>query len=383
MEFDDATRTFTLSTSVDTDYYVDNTKLTLLASTPKTVTITDTEGLWFFKLDSTGTLLASQVAWEIADVNYAEVSYGNWNATDSEMVLLAYELHSYDIPISVHRDLHNGVGTVLRSGGVVSDTGSNTLNCTAPLLLDEDIKVQVVDDDTPTAKFEQPLSPLKSYKYYRSGASGLLRRVEDSTVPFYLVSNKVQLNPYTAGEYVLTPMTNNKYGAYWVVHTTDISNPVKIFLGQTEADSIDDTIEQNGLASMNFGSLPLQEQVIAYRVIVKQLVNSPYYEIAQIDDFTVDRNIGTPASAPTSHGALSGLADDDHIQYYNDARLNATTGASKVGYDGTAGFTGETTVQGALDEAKAEIDANNDYLLQAGQNLFNKDEAIIDYFVNH
>jgi hypothetical protein len=35
--------------------------------------------------------------------------------------------------------------------------------------------------------------------------------------------------------------------------------------------------------------------------------------------------------------------------------LNATTGASKVGYDDTNGFTGKTNVQEALDEAKAEI----------------------------
>ena len=121
--------------------------------------------------------------------------------------------------------------------------------------------------------------------------------------------------------YTLTPMTNAKYGAYWVLHTNDVLNPVKIFLGQQQADTLDDAIENNGLASMNFGSLPLQEVVIAYRILVQQKSVAPYFNIAQIDDFTIDRNIGTPASAPSSHGALSGLLEDDHTQYYNASRL--------------------------------------------------------------
>ena len=352
--FDDATLTMTLSATEDVDFYIENTKYTLLASTPKTVTITDTEGLWFFYFDGNDTLIASQTMWNIEDTSLTFVAYGYWNATDNEMTLFAYECHTNNMSNSVHRSLHNGVGTVLRSGGVVTQDSDN-LNVTAPILLDEDIKITVVDTDTPSAKWEQPLSPLKSHKYYRLGASGLLKKVDDSTTPFYLVGNKVQLNPYTAGEYVLTDMTNNKYGAYWILHTNDISNPVQVYLGQVEADTLNDAQEDNGLASMNFGQLPLQEVVIAFRVIVQQLVTAPYYSIAQIDDFTVDKTLGTPVSAPTSHGSLSGLQDDDHVQYYNDARLNATTGASKVGYDDTNGFTGKTNVQEALDEAKAEI----------------------------
>lgn len=33
------------------------------------------------------------------------------------------------------------------------------------------------------------------------------------------------------------------------------------------------------------------------------------------------RQIAAAAAAVTDHGALTGLADDDHSQYHNDARL--------------------------------------------------------------
>lgn len=319
VSFTDATRTVTLSkVSANVDYYIQNVKYTL--STDKTVVIDDTEGLWYIYLVGE-TLTASQTAWDFLDADKCMVATVYWDATNNECVTCSFEGHSYEMSPATHYNNHFAIGTYIVSGLVASDNGSDGLDVTAGYLADEDIVCQVVDNDTPTSDFEQPLTPLKAHKYYRTGASGYIRKVDDSTTPVYLVSNLIQLNPYSGGTYSLVNMTLNKFGAYWVVHTTDFNEPVKIFLGQSESDSLNNAIEDNGILSMNFGQIPLPEIKVAYRVIVKQLAISPYYSIEQVDSFVVDPSLGTPSDPATSHGALSGLADDDHTQYYNSTRL--------------------------------------------------------------
>jgi hypothetical protein len=312
ISFENATRTFSLAKTIDdVDYWISNVKYTL--STTKTVVITDTEGLWFIYLVG-DTLTASQTAWDIRGNDKCLVSVVNWDATNNEAVAVAFEGHSYEMSGVDHYDSHFGLGTLHINGLAVSDSGSDTLNVTGGKIADEDILVTIIDDDTPTAYWEQPLTPLKSYKYYRNGANGDLRRIDDSTSPFYLISNKVQLNPYSAGSWGLSPMTNNKYGAYWIIYTSDITNPVKIFLGQEEADSLNDAQENNTLSTLDLGSVPFEEIKVAYRVIVKQVVASPYFEITQIDNMLVDPVTGIPTLTPSSHGALTGLLDDTIIQ---------------------------------------------------------------------
>lgn len=319
LSFVDVTRTFTVAkTSANVPYWLSNVKHELDAD--KTVVIDDVEGLWFIYINPSNVLVASQTAWDLRADDAVPVSVVNWDATNKEAVAVAYELHSWRMSGVDHFDSHFGLGTVHISGGGLSDSGSDTLNITPYTIADEDIIVTIVDDDTPTAYFEQPLTPLQSYKYYRDGANGDLRRADDSTIPFLVVGNKVQLNPFTGGVWTLTDMTINKFGAYWNIWTTDISNPVKMFLGQEESDSLNNAIEDNTLSSLDLGSIPFEEIKVAYRIIVQQINTAPYYVIEQIDNMLVDPITGIPTLTPSSHGALDGLADDDHPQYHNNAR---------------------------------------------------------------
>ena len=321
LAFVNATRTFTLAKTGDVvDYFVSNVKYTL--DTDKTVVIDDVEGVWFIYLVG-DTLTASQTAWDLRADDAAPVSAINWDATNKVATAVAYEVHSHAMSGVDHYDSHFGLGTLHIRGLAVSDSGSDTLNVTAGVLADEDINITIVDDDTPTAYWEQPLTPLKSYKYYRDGANGNLRRADDSTSPFYVVGNKVQLNPFTGGVWTLTDMTVNKFGAYWVLGTSDITNSVKMILGQAEADSLNNAQEENTLSSLDLGSIPFEEIKVLYRVIVQQKSVSPYYEITQIDSMLVDPITGIPTLTPSSHGGLTGLLDDDHPQYYNTTRLDA------------------------------------------------------------
>ncbi|NOQ50446.1 MAG: hypothetical protein GQ557_02110, partial [Mycoplasmataceae bacterium] len=254
--------TFTLTINNEPDTYQENVKYTMAVGT-YTVDITATEGNWYFTLNE-GVLEASQTVWDLRLNNRVLVAEGYYDAVNSEMEL-AYEFHSYEMSGVDHFNGHFGTKTRVVNGLAVSDNGSDGLDVTQGTMMDEDIVIQILDNDTPTAKFEQPLTPLKSHKYYFEGASGLLRKVNDSIIPVYLVANKIQLNPFITGAYSLVDMNNNKFGAYWIVDTTTVSNPVKIFLGQTESDSLDNAIADNGLGSMNFNSIPLAEIRVAYR----------------------------------------------------------------------------------------------------------------------
>ena len=387
ISFVNGTRTFSLAKTIDdVDYWINNVKYTL--STTKTVVIDDVEGIWFIYLVGS-TLTASQTVWDLRANDKCLVSALNWNATDKEAVTLAYEGHSYEMSGVDHYDSHYGIGTIHINGLAVSDSGADTLNVTAGKIADEDIEIQVIDDDTPTAYFEQPLTPLKSYKYYRDGANGDLRRADDSTSPFYLVGNIVQLNPYTTGSWGLTNLTLNKFGAYWVIYTSDIANPIKILLGQEEGLTLNAAQEANTLATLDLGSIPLQEIMIAYRVMVKRISASPYYSIEQIDNFLVDPVTGIPVNTPSSHGALDGLGDDDHTQYSLWTDLALTSAAALLGYsNGASGLTG-ATVQAVIDELvatnlplKVDKDLSNDTTYPVATASGLADDLLSDVYID-
>ena len=234
-----------------------------------------------------------------------------------KFINIAYELHGYGLSPDAHYMGHFGNATTVQSGLSASDSGSDTLIITQGKLFDEDIVVQILNGTVGSAKFTQVLNELEAYKYYRLGASEIYKDNLDTDVAL-LSAGVPQLNPFDGSAYSLTPMTNNRYGAMWVVYTSDVNTPVQLWVGQAESDQLNDAIEVNGLDSMNFGSIPVAEIRAAYRVIIKYSGGS--VSIEQIDNFLTDPSTGTPQTPSNVHGALLGLADDDHTQYQTEAR---------------------------------------------------------------
>ena len=327
----DATRTMTITATKDTWYYVQNIRYEVASGSSYSVVIDDVEGNWFFTLNTSMTLVASQTVWAFLGADYAKCTYAYWDATNKEFIAAGWEFHTHEMPPVVHRNNHYGIGTYKVGSGLVASTSLNEINVTAGSIGDEDLVKAISDVDTPTNIFEQKLSPLFADIIYRDGVNGLLRKSAATVDPFIIVGTKIQLNPGILGNYSLTNMTNNRYGAYWVVVTTDQDSPVKLMPGQAEAASLNDVIDANGILSMDFGSVPLAEVIVNSRIIVKQIVGAPYYEIIQVDDFYIDPQIGVPSGGGTSHGGLSGLNDDDHTQYLLTGGTRIWTGNMNAG----------------------------------------------------
>jgi hypothetical protein len=88
----------------------------------------------------------------------------------------------------------------------------------------------------------------------------------------------------------------------------------------------------------------------------------------QIDGSMID-------SADVDHGGLTGLGDDDHTQYHNDARGDARyyqqteisstangEGASLVGIEDAGSYFTATDVEGALQQLAADLAAGQDFV---------------------
>lgn len=306
--------TITITASQDIDYFIKNQKYTFLAGS-KQVVIGDivSSGQWFVTLNAAGNLVASQTAWGFIGINYVWCIEAYYNATSGEFTSRAYEFHGYEMSGVTHRNNHWATSTYLiGTGGIVSDAGANALNVTQFQIGDEDIVAQILDVDVPAGNFQQPLTPLLAYKYHRIGASELFRIDQDNEVGLNS-GGVLQYNMFNGSVYSLEDVTNGWFAAYWAVYTTDPDQPVKIWVGQTQADSIDNLIAISGIDSMSFGSIPVEEQKTAFRIILERTGSN--YAIVQIDNFLIDPKTGAVVNPSTSHGALTGLLDDDHTQY--------------------------------------------------------------------
>lgn len=337
-EFNPTTKIFTLELDTDNDYYINNVKYTLLANTPKTVDLstiigTNGSGNYYVTMGTSGELQVSTSVWDLRNPQSAIVAEIYWNDTQQLCINCAFEMHDYEYANTKHYHDHFTIGTRVVNGLAVSQTsGAETVDVTQGKLMDEGIVIQILDGTS--GLFTQSLTALETYKYYRLGTNELYKSQLDTSV-VYSVGGIPQLNPFNGSTYSLVDMSNNKFGAYWVVYTTDVNNPVTLWLGQNESDTLNDAIEDNGLSSMNFTGIPIEEIRVAYRIMIQR--NGLGYTIEQIDNFLVDPETGTPINAPTSHGSLSGLLDDDHTQYvlktlssYTDVTGAGATGNEEV-----------------------------------------------------
>jgi hypothetical protein len=309
LAFNDGTREFTLTpTGASFDYWIQGVKYT--KTTPQTVTITDTYGAWFIYFDG-DTLTASQTPWGIVADDKAFVALIYWDADANEAIRVEYELHGWMMDAATHEYLHDTFGTRWEEGLAVGINGDN-LDITAGELHDEDLQITITDSGGGSF-WEQDLTPASLPILYRSGASGLWKRIAASTTPCYLDTNVLQINVFSGGSWTWAPVTVNQYCAYWVVASSDINEPVFLVAGQEDGATLTNAQDGNSLADMAFGGLPSAEHKVVARVIVRRVNGAPYYDLIEVADYrdVSDEPSGT-APVIGDHGSLTGLTDPDH-----------------------------------------------------------------------
>ena len=318
LSFNESTMTLSVSPSgASFHYYIQGVEY--VKTTTQTVAITDTEGLWFFYFVGE-TLTCSQDVWNIEGEDKAFVSIVYWDAANNKNIGMGIELHSWLMSGAVHRYLHNALATRFVSGLAVSKT-TTTISVTNGILYDEDVVISIKDEDTPTSTWGQPLSPASVPVLYRDGANGYWRRRVPSTVPVSIVSNVLQINIFSGGNWILSPAAANKYVAYWIIASGVLGSPIFLVPGQEAADTLAAARDANLFTNMSFGSLPVVEFKVIARILVQSKSAAPYYNIEEVNDYR--QSIAEPSSSFTAvdHGSLSGLLDDDHTQYYNASRI--------------------------------------------------------------
>ena len=255
-------------------------------STAQTVQIDDTEGIWFCYFDTTGTLVASQTPWTIANASTVPVAIVYWDATNKIAILLGDERHGL-MDNRVHSYLHQWIGTVYISGLIAGDmnlSGDGSADAHARftlsspgVYLDEDITLTVTHADSPSEQFQQCIDHSTGNYcdlpiFYLSGATGapVWRRLAPQAhhAPVYRGTNRIQRNAISGGNWVLQDVAaNGSYSAMWILATNDVDYPIVAVMGQREDTSSGAAATYNTYGSMIFTGLPFQEITPLYCAI--------------------------------------------------------------------------------------------------------------------
>jgi len=322
ISFDSSTMTVTVTgTSGDFAYYVEGDRYT---SAGDSQVITNVDGVHFVYYNSTGDITHSTTPWDLTTT--APIAYVLWNVATASG-LIAEERHGIEMDEETHLYLHTTRGTAYTSGfgilGYTLDTDTNaavTFGLSIGTIRDEDIPISVLVG-TGSADFEQDLTdPGKIPVFYRDGASGpwTWDAATDYAFKNTTASGRVNYNLDTAGTWSQAETTNSGIMAYYIVATNSLLDPVISIQGQAEYTDLQDARDNSSFSSLSFGTLPFQEMKLLYRILIQtadSFGGDRVAKILDIGDFRSSAPLPGTVTPSSDHGALSGLSDNDHMQY--------------------------------------------------------------------
>lgn len=323
--FDDVTRVFTINrTGSSFDYYVQGIKYTVsVDDTPtiNTVTLTDTDGQWYIYYDgATLTALNSPSHAQIHTIILSKctVAMVYYDATNNVGILMD-QRHGHRMAPTTHSYLHETVGMRysygLALGDFVISDGSDNEDAQFSIASGE-----VYDEDLVT-ETNALNATTGNIIFYRVGANWRWTTQTGFKCMTYDGTSGTRLAWDNAG--TLTEVTDNKFVLVHIFATNaSDGNPISI-IGQNEYDNANAAREgaATEVNSLVLGSLPSEEMKAIGTVLFQTNdaytndVNAKIVAINggnYVDWRTTTLSAGVSAS---EHGLLSGLADDDHVQY--------------------------------------------------------------------
>lgn len=326
-------RVFTIA-PVSTSYTVWCKGKRYVKTTSSSVTITDQSGLHYIYFSNTGAL-ASKFNTFFDFENEAPVAYVYWNSGGNTYHFFADERHGIVLDWATHEYLHRTRGAAIANGFGISATtgGDGTSNTHAQVALaggtffDEDLEVQIIDSATPTPNtWEQTLSPVAQIPmFYRSGSTW----VKDAATDYPLKHNggRSMYNLNTAGTWSTPEISNNRWGISWIVATNNINEPVIAILGQDNYISTN-LAEDAVWEDLDLTGFPIYEFRPLHKIIYytsNTYTNDPQTSIISVWDLrrTLSTTGAIPSTPVSDHGSMTGLGDDDHLQYFNSTRHDA------------------------------------------------------------
>ena len=322
-------------------------------TTTQTTTIPSSVGLYYIYFDGDGVLqnkAASSADWDYKTETVTATLY--WNGTEAPFV---FDLrHGITLDWQTHEYLQKTRGAVMASGFIALDyniSGDGSLDSHAQVGLsddgifyNEDYKIEVVHTTTPSNLFEQELKIAGKFPIlYRNGSGGQWTRTTATSFPVKFTSGqRIEYNLNSSGTWSSAQITSGNYAVYFLIATSDIDEPVIAIQGQGDyatlsaaKDTTYDDIDFGNVDATNIPKFPRHETRILYKLVFQSdnsYTNTPKAKLVDITDLRQDAGIalvGGQSASVQDHGTLSGLGDDDHLQYVSTT-VNRTISADHI-----------------------------------------------------
>lgn len=328
LSFDNGTRNFSITpTGATFDVWVKGVKYTKTGA--QSIQIPALPGNHFIYFDATGTLGTTQAAGPELFIDNALVSIIYWNTDTNTRTYFAEERHGMQMDGATHSYLHTVLGSQFISGLALqgfSVDGDGSLNAHAQFtsdsgtIRDEDIVITISAQTQIPVLYRQGL-------LWRKKAADSFPFIYSGTAGYTGASGRIPYNQFTGGAWQLTEIANNAFALVHLFATNDIENPVVAIQGIATYGNVTAARLAASSEITSLSGLPFAEFVALGSVVIQSadaFSNTPKAAVISVEganyvDFR-GTQLYTPAGEVTTHGLLSGLSSDDHLQYHTDAR---------------------------------------------------------------
>ena len=316
-------RTFTIApTGVSFDFYVKGTKFTKTA--PESIQLPNLAGNHYIYYTDAGVLSTTQTLSSSLFEDNALVSIVYWNTDTNTRSYFAEERHGLTMDGATHTYLHTVFGARYLSGLALQNfsvDGTGNLEANAQFdadqgrIRDEDLLIEI------SAQAQIPVL-YRQGSLWRKKAADAFPIIYSGTAGYTGANGRLPYNQFTGGVWQLTEVPNNDFVLVHFFGTNDKDAPIVGIQGTSTYTNV--TAARNAASTeiTSLSGLPFAEFVAIGSVVFETAdgyTNTPQARVRSVNggDYVDFRGtqLYTPAGNATTHSLLSGLANDDHIQY--------------------------------------------------------------------
>lgn len=324
-------RTFTIApVGASFTFYVKGFKFT--KTTSESIQIPNLAGNHFIYYNDAGVLSSTQVASSDLFKDNALLSIVYWNTDTSSHSYFAEERHGLQMDGETHSYLHTVLGAQYLSGLALENfvvNGNGSLATHAQFTADEGT---IRDEDLLLTLAAQTQIPVlyRQGTLWRKKAADSFPIIYSGTAGYTGANGRLPYNQLVSGSWQLTEIANNGFVLVHLFGTNDKETPIIAVQGIETYGNVTAARLAASSEITSLAGLPFAEFVALGSVVFESAnayTNTPKAIIRSVNggsyvDFR-GTQLYTPAGVATNHGLLSGLANDDHIQYHTDARGDA------------------------------------------------------------
>lgn len=321
-------RTFTIApVGASFEFYVKGVKF--VKTTSESIQIPNLSGNHFIYYNDSGVLSSTQVASSDLFKDNALISIVYWNTDTSTHSYFAEERHGLQMDGETHSYLHTVLGARYLSGLALENfsvDGDGSLAAHAQFDADEGT---IRDEDLLLTIPTQVQIPIlyRQGTLWRKKTADSYPLIYSGTAGYTGANGRIPYNQFLSGSWQLTEAGTQNFVLVHYFATNDKETPIVGIQGIAEYNSIPAARIAASAEITTLAGLPFAEFVAIGSVIFQtneSFTNIPNAVVrssngAAYVDFR-GTQLYTPAGEATTHGLLSGLGNDDHIQYHTDAR---------------------------------------------------------------